>query len=285
MSFIAPQERRSRVIRIRWVALLAVLLVNPAVATLLGNPPLADAEEIASIPSEWLAPTATGAPFLPSPRNTSPVLKRAELLTRRDDVRAARASLRGRSNATGTVRILDSERVAIDREIEEVETSDLPSLTEEFGIDVGVFPVAELRKPFKNDWNDPRSGGRRHQGTDLLAQIGVPLMAIEDGTHERTTQGGLGGLSVYLLGDSGARYYYAHLDEAEDFVEGQRVHAGQVIGTVGDSGNAKGSPHLHLQWAPDGETGWANPYPLLAELYGDGVLSSGPAFGPTGVQP
>lgn len=243
------------------------------------------ANETASVAEQWLAPVADGAPFFPAPGHTSPVLQRAELLTQLDDLQAARASLRQRSNAAGTSRILASQEAALDRSLEEVETEELSELTREFGIDVGVFPVAELRKPFSNDWHEPRSGGRRHQGTDLLAQIGVPLLAIEDGTFERTTVGSLGGLSVYLLGDSGSRYYYAHLDQVENLVEGQRVYAGQMIGTVGDSGNATGSPHLHLQWAPNGDSDWENPYPLLATLYGEGKTNPIRLVGPSGVQP
>lgn len=239
-----------------------------------------DAEEIASLPRSPVAPTAAGAPFLPQPDRTNTLVERAELLGRGDTLARARVLLIGRSGGENTARILDAELSAIDRELETLPVDDYRTSTAAFGIDVGVFPVAELRKPFRNDWDEPRSGGRRHRGTDILAQIGVPLMAIEDGTFERTTNGSLGGLSVYLLGDSGARYYYAHLDEVEVMVEGERVYAGQVIGTVGDSGNAKGSPHLHIQWDPGGESNWQNPYPLLAALYGDGSFVSPTAFGP-----
>ena len=185
-----------------------------------------------------------------------------------------------RTDTSETRRIIESQEAALDRALESIRTVDLADATESFNIDVGVFPVDELRKPFRNDWDERRSGGRRHRGTDLLAQTGVPLRAVEDGTFERSTVGSLGGLSVYLLGESGARYYYAHLDEAEAFVEGDQIYAGQRIGTVGDSGNAKGSPHLHLQWAPNGDSDWQNPYPLLAALYGEGQISDARAHGP-----
>ncbi len=273
MFGISRFERRSRDHLTVWVKpLAAVLLVLSTVAAVAAWPGSAQAEELANVPQDFIAPTEWGAPFLPSKNHTSSVVHRAELLTSLDTIAEAHISLRGRG-ASGTSRILESQEASLNRELESVPVVALANSTEEFGIDVGVFPVAELRKPFHNDWDEPRSGGRRHRGTDLLAQMGVPLLAIEDGTFERNTVGSLGGLSVYLIGNSGARYYYAHLDEVEVMQEGQRVYAGQQIGTVGDSGNAKGSPHLHMQWAPNGDSDWANPYPLLDALYGEGYVT------------
>jgi murein DD-endopeptidase MepM/ murein hydrolase activator NlpD len=264
--------------------LAAAFLAVSTVAAATAWPGSAHAEEPANIPQNFLAPTDWGAPFLPSKDHTSSVVQRAELLTSIDTITEAHVSLRGRS-AAGTSRILESQEASLNRELESVPVVALANTTEEFGIDVGVFPVAELRKPFRNDWDEARSGGRRHRGTDLLAQMGVPLLAIEDGTFERNTLGSSGGLSVYLIGDSGARYYYAHLDQAEEMLEGQRVYAGQQIGTVGDSGNAKGSPHLHIQWAPNGDSDWANPFPLLDALYGDGHVTVTAIEGPPNQQP
>lgn len=250
---------------------------------LVATTPLIDtarAEDVANVSQDWQAPTVWGAPFLPAPDHTSTVVQRAEILTSIDTINTAAEALRTRRGATETRRILESQQASLNRELASVPDTDLANPTEAFGIDIGAFPVVELRKPFRNDWNEPRSGGRRHRGTDLLAQIGVPLVAIEDGTFEQTTVGSLGGLSVYLLGDSGSRYYYAHLDEVEVMTEGQRVYAGQQIGTVGDSGNAKGSPHLHIQWAPNGGSEWENPFPLLDALYGDGQITVTPIEGP-----
>ena len=107
----------------------------------------------------------------------------------------------------------------------------------------------------------------------MLAQIGVELRAIEDGSVERISSGSLSGLSIYLLGDSGSRYFYAHLDSVEDLADGQRVYAGQAVGTIGDSGNARGAPHLHMQWDRNGASDWENPFPMLEVLFGDGVSS------------
>lgn len=256
------------------------------------------------------APTLPGAPFLPSSTRDEIVLARLDALTQLDELRAAQAALETRTKAAGglgstgplsnalalsagssnataaattpanavptsTVRILESRIASVERDLAALAEDSGPLLNETASYSMGMaaFPVAELRKPFFNDWGRPRSGGRTHKGNDMLAQTGVDLRAIEDGYVEKTSNGSLGGLSVYLIGDSGSRYYYAHLDEVGDVVEGQRVYAGQVVGTVGDSGNARGAPHLHMQWAPDGESGWENPFPLLDVLFGEGAAA------------
>jgi murein DD-endopeptidase MepM/ murein hydrolase activator NlpD len=258
----------------------ALALVAAAVLAVSAPQPSLSADEVENAQIVALAPTAAGAPFLPSSPRSDTVLARADLLERMDRLSSAQRLLWTRTDTSETRRILESQHAALSRALESIQAIDLTNAAESFNIDVGVFPVDELRKPFSNDWDEPRSGGRRHRGTDLLAQMGVPLRAIEDGTFERSTVGSLGGLSVYLLGDSGARYYYAHLDRVESFEERETVYAGQMIGTVGDSGNARGSPHLHIQWAPNGDSDWENPYPLLAALYGAGRSTDPRAYGP-----
>ena len=141
-----------------------------------------------------------------------------------------------------------------------------PVALEEFGLDFAAFPV-EAPSEFVDSWGASRSGGRSHKGTDILGPYGTELRAIEDGVIERWSNSSLGGLSLYLQGDSGARYFYAHLSALADVGEGDRVHAGQVIGFNGDSGNARGTPHLHFQWAPDGGEGWQNPFALLTAIW------------------
>ena len=129
-----------------------------------------------------------------------------------------------------------------------------------------VFPL-ETVDEFIDSWGFARSGGRRHKGTDLLAPRGVEVYAIEDGVIDRFSNSALGGKAVYFQGDSGAYYFYAHLDDFGTQVEGQRVRAGDVIGYNGDTGNARGTPHLHLQWSPTGGENWVNPYPMLAAIW------------------
>jgi murein DD-endopeptidase MepM/ murein hydrolase activator NlpD len=122
---------------------------------------------------------------------------------------------------------------------------------------------------FSDTWGARRSGGRSHKGVDMMAGRNTPLVAIESGTITRTSSSSLGGISIYLTGESGSRYYYAHLDHLESGVRGGlKVTVGQQIGFVGSTGNASDwLPHLHFQYAPKGSD-WINPYPLVKELCG-----------------
>jgi murein DD-endopeptidase MepM/ murein hydrolase activator NlpD len=117
---------------------------------------------------------------------------------------------------------------------------------------------------FRDSWGDPRSGGRTHKGVDMMADRGTPLVAIESGTVGRMSEGGLGGITVWLLGDSGTEYYYAHLDAwAPGLARGQSVDIGGSLGTVGSTGNAPEEwPHLHFQIHPGGGEA-VNPYPTV----------------------
>jgi murein DD-endopeptidase MepM/ murein hydrolase activator NlpD len=114
---------------------------------------------------------------------------------------------------------------------------------------------------FINTWGYPRSGGRTHKGTDMMAAYGTPLVAMNSGTVRVNTHY-QGGRQVYVKGDDGVTYYYAHMSRwASGLSTGQRVNKGQVIGFVGDSGNARGTPHLHLGMIAGGI--YVNPYPTV----------------------
>ena len=118
---------------------------------------------------------------------------------------------------------------------------------------------------FIDSWGFPRPGGRTHEGADMFAPMGTPLYAVATGVIYRVYTNPLGGLAINLIDEAGDMYYYAHLS-AEYVENGQKVTAGQVIGAVGDSGNARGTPpHLHWQYHPgNGEP--VNPYPLAYAL-------------------
>jgi peptidoglycan LD-endopeptidase LytH len=104
-------------------------------------------------------------------------------------------------------------------------------------------------------WGAPRDGGRRrHQGIDLLAPAGTPLVAVANGHISRLTNQdrGRGGISLWLRDVRGTAFYYAH-NQHNLVGLGQRVQAGQLIARVGATGNARGGPpHLHFQIHPGG---------------------------------
>lgn len=111
-------------------------------------------------------------------------------------------------------------------------------------------------------WGGARSGGRRHEGIDIFAARNTPIRATTRGVVLNVGPNGLGGRTVMLLGPGGGRHYYAHLERYPELRRGEWVTAGQVVGYVGDSGNARGTPpHLHYGIYTAG--GAINPYPLL----------------------
>ena len=136
-----------------------------------------------------------------------------------------------------------------------------------------LVPVDGIRREqLRDTYNQSRSEGRTHHAIDIHAPRGTPVVAVSDGTVLKLHQGSRGGIAVYLLDDDGrTRYYYAHLDGyAEGLREGQRVERGEVIGFVGDTGNAQpGDYHLHFSIAvlEDADRWWQgrnlNPYDLL----------------------
>jgi murein DD-endopeptidase MepM/ murein hydrolase activator NlpD len=114
---------------------------------------------------------------------------------------------------------------------------------------------------FVDSFGAPRSGGRAHQGVDMMATMGTPTVAPVSGRVEHRGND-LGGLSWWLHGDDGDEYFGTHLSGYENEGAG-RVAAGTVIGYVGDSGNAAGTPHLHFEIHPGGG-GAINPFPDVA---------------------
>ncbi len=117
---------------------------------------------------------------------------------------------------------------------------------------------------FIDSWGFPRSGGRSHEGTDVMAASGAPVVAITRGRITFEGYGASAGNWVILSGDDGNSYWYMH--NKENLVSEGRVRAGEQIATVGDTGNAVGGPpHVHFEYHPGGK-GPVNPYPLLAKV-------------------
>jgi murein DD-endopeptidase MepM/ murein hydrolase activator NlpD len=129
---------------------------------------------------------------------------------------------------------------------------------------MGQFPVRG-QADWEDDWHDPRFGPpfHLHQGTDIFAERGTPVIAPEAGTV-RFEDGGLGGRAAYVTGADGTYYYLAHLNAyADDLYSGATVEQGQVVAYVGNTGNAEnGAPHLHFEIHPYGG-GATNPKPIL----------------------
>jgi murein DD-endopeptidase MepM/ murein hydrolase activator NlpD len=127
---------------------------------------------------------------------------------------------------------------------------------------VRVFPV-ELSAPldFADTYGAPRAGGRVHEGTDIFAPEGTPVLAVDAGRVEFHPDEGIGGNVAYLHTEDRTRYVYSHLQTFEG--EPRKVDAGAVIGRVGRSGNAASTlPHLHFEIHPlEGDA--INPFPAL----------------------
>jgi murein DD-endopeptidase MepM/ murein hydrolase activator NlpD len=126
-------------------------------------------------------------------------------------------------------------------------------------------PVDGIRaRQIADTWGGPRSGGRKHEGVDIFAPRGTPVRSTTRGLVLRVGELRLGGQIVAVLGPALQVHYYAHLDRFGTFRAGDVVQPGDVLGYVGDTGNAKGTP-FHLHYGVYTPRGAVNPRPLLQE--------------------
>jgi hypothetical protein len=142
-----------------------------------------------------------------------------------------------------------------------------------------IFPVAGPTT-YIDDFGQPRAGGP-HQGNDLMAAKKTPVVAVEPGKIKFWTTSASAGCMLYLYGDSGTTYLYIHLNNdltmrndnrgkcvpgvayAHGLKNGARVQAGQMLGFVGNSGDANGlASHLHFEVHPGGGAA-VSPFPYL----------------------
>lgn len=128
-----------------------------------------------------------------------------------------------------------------------------------------TMPVVGLNTSRLYDsWGDPRDGGkRRHRGIDIFAPRGTQVVAVTDGYVSFIGNGGKGGRAVWLTTEQGVSFYYAHLDRwVPGLYEGMAVRKGDLLGYVGNTGNAINTPpHLHFAVLQNDEA--VNPYPVL----------------------
>jgi murein DD-endopeptidase MepM/ murein hydrolase activator NlpD len=118
------------------------------------------------------------------------------------------------------------------------------------------------RKAIVDSWGNPRNGGRKHKGIDIFAKRGTPVLAPVSGLVIGMGRNRLGGNNVRLLGPGLQLHYFAHLGRFGSVKVYDLVRRGDVIGYVGDTGNAKGGP-THLHYGIYTRKGAINPYPLL----------------------
>lgn len=127
-----------------------------------------------------------------------------------------------------------------------------------------IFPVVG-GATFTDDWGGSRAGGQTHQGIDLFAVTGTPVVAVSDGALFRVGSNPVGGWRLWLRDRWGNTFYYAHLSAfAPAAREGANVRAGTVIGFVGNTGDAKTSPpRVHFEVHPNGGRS-VPPFPLVS---------------------
>ena len=129
------------------------------------------------------------------------------------------------------------------------------------------MPVVGIRSyDLSDSWHDPRDGGARvHKGIDIFAPRGTQIVAVVDGIISYIGDQPKGGHCLWLTTESGTSFYYAHLDRwAPGLYEGQEVRSGDLLGYVGNTGNAKTTPP-HLHFAVNDNDEMVNPYPILTK--------------------
>jgi murein DD-endopeptidase MepM/ murein hydrolase activator NlpD len=129
-----------------------------------------------------------------------------------------------------------------------------------------AMPLEDVRKTeIADTWAAPRGDGRKHEGQDIFAQRGTPILSATSGYIYNIGENNLGGQTVSVISKGGRVYYYAHLDSyARGIKIGDRVSTRTVLGYVGTTGNAQGTPP-HLHFGVYTFSGAINPLPMLTD--------------------
>ena len=129
-----------------------------------------------------------------------------------------------------------------------------------------AMPLQDIsKKQIADTWHAPRGTGRLHEGQDIFAPKGTPILSATSGYVYNIGENNLGGQTVSVIGSGGRLYYYAHLDAYAPGLEvGDWVTPRSVLGFVGTTGNAQGTPP-HLHFGIYASSGAINPLPLLTD--------------------
>lgn len=257
-------------------AALACLVIGPA--TLARAETLSDVQDQLERRSAQLAAARTAAEggSSDSARDAEAVAQRLErqksrLIARtsvlaREAARAAQAAAAAASGAAAASLAAPSSRGFVATDLAASPFGPISLLPGVGGPPSGshVFPIAGA-STFSDDWGAPRAGGRGHEGIDLFAARGTPVVAVADGTLSRVGYSGISGNRLWLKDGSGTTFFYAHLDGYSVAArEGALVRQGAVLGFTGDTGDAKGTPpHVHFEIHPGGGEP-VQPYPIVS---------------------
>jgi murein DD-endopeptidase MepM/ murein hydrolase activator NlpD len=140
-----------------------------------------------------------------------------------------------------------------------------------------AMPLQDVTKrQIADTWGAPRGIGRRHEGQDIFAPKGTPILSATSGYVYKIGENNLGGQTVSIISKGGRVYYYAHLDSYAPGLEvGDRVSTRTVLGFVGTTGNAQGTPP-HLHFGIYTFTGTINPLPLLTDRTAPRITTTRP---------
>ena len=129
-----------------------------------------------------------------------------------------------------------------------------------------VMPLSDVtKKQIANTWHAPRGIDRLHEGQDIFAPKGTPIYSATTGYVYKVGENPLGGQTVSVIGAGGRIYYYAHLDSYAPGIEvGDPVNTKTLLGYVGTTGNAQGTPP-HLHFGVYTSSGAINPLPLIVD--------------------